>query len=387
VNHRVDYAQEIAAMTTPPDNTPGLGGQHTNDVKLGGDSALLHLINSLDHSDPNVRSRAALMLAGRGDSRAYETLVRVFEEEPQFRQAAIRAFGKLGDARATECLSAALFDTTQSRRLRIAAAQALGSLSNPQAVEALLQFIENHYRDQNVSVPITVINALVDLREPRAIQSLHMVLMEANFPTADYHFDNGYWPQADTLSVALLKALRTLQGPMVLFADLLSGLAHRGDMAAIRIVRLLQDAEAVPELLALLHLMIQLRRESIARAILRALRELRDQQILDSTLELLSGTTIIDHRLMDDILRIISSYNNEKAIEPVLGLLPKYPFAVTQTLFRIGGERAIEALRALLIHENAYIRSETQSALNHIGTLTAMTLIAESLNEGTNGSR
>jgi HEAT repeat protein len=366
-------------MTTPSDNAPSLGGQHTNDVKLGGDSALLHLINSLDHSDPNVRSRAALMLAGRGNVRAYETLIRVYEEGPQFRQGVVRAFGKLKDARATDRLVALLFDTSESRRLRITAAQALGDSNIPQAVEALLTFLEHHSNDQSVSVPIAVIKKLAELREPRAIEIMRKLLHEQLRP-ADAYWLFGYRWRSTDLSIALAEALKVLQGPMLL-TDL-AALARSGDMTALGIICLLRESESIPELLLFLHQMIELRRESIAGEIIRSLREHRDQRILDFVFELLDATPISDHRLIGEISDMIGSYDDERVIEPILGVLPKYPyatFAATKSLYRIGGDRAIEAIRALLIHEHELVRSYAQSALNDIHTPEAMRLITEAL--------
>jgi HEAT repeat protein len=377
VNHRVDYAQEIAAMTTPPDNTPGLGGQHTNDVKLGGDSALLHLINSLDHSDPMVRSRAALMLAGRGDTRAYETLVRVFEEEPQFRQAAIRAFGKLKDARAADRLISLLVDTAKQRRLRIAAAQALGDLNTPQAVEALLNFIEHHHDDQSKSVPVAVVRVLAELREPRMIPILRPLLL-AYAPWPFIPFDTLVRWHRGTLFVTLFDTLQALEGP-ALMADLVTQ-AHEGDNWAVRVICEMGGPDSIPVLLMLLRQHISdFRQRYSTQTITRALSQYRDQAILDGVLEILATCYIADEWLMRDILQLVSSYEDERTIDAIRNTLPSNIWAVTTTLFKIGDDIAVETIRVLLMHENTLIRNQTQSALRYIHTSEAMTLIAESL--------
>src|SRR5678809_62764 len=92
-------------MTTPPSgNEPSLGGQHSDDVQLGGESAVLHAIEALSDSNPYVRERAAFFLAEQGHNRAYKALVTLMRRNLDLRGRSIRALGTLGDPRAIPLL-------------------------------------------------------------------------------------------------------------------------------------------------------------------------------------------------------------------------------------------------------------------------------------------
>jgi HEAT repeat protein len=115
----------------PNRREPQLGSEaHEREARLGGDAALLHTIDMLDHADPQFRYRAAFTLAARGDHRAADRLIDLLlsGESDHRRIRAARALGRL----AQPCASAPLcliVHSGEDWRLRGAAAGALGELA------------------------------------------------------------------------------------------------------------------------------------------------------------------------------------------------------------------------------------------------------------------
>jgi HEAT repeat protein len=115
----------------PNRREPQLGSEaHEREARLGGDAALLHTVDMLDHADPQFRYRAAFSLAARGDHRAVDRLIDLLlsGESDHRRIRAARALGRL----AQPCASAPLgliVHSGEDWRLRGAAAGALGELA------------------------------------------------------------------------------------------------------------------------------------------------------------------------------------------------------------------------------------------------------------------
>ncbi|NDJ54197.1 MAG: hypothetical protein GYB68_14090, partial [Chloroflexi bacterium] len=72
-------------MTDPTGREPNLGSSHTQypseqDVRLGGEAALSHLLAYLDDPDNSVRERAYFGLAELGDQRGLDGLLNILRE-------------------------------------------------------------------------------------------------------------------------------------------------------------------------------------------------------------------------------------------------------------------------------------------------------------------
>lgn len=110
---------------------PRLGeGPTAREARLGGDAALLHTVEMLDHPDEQVRHRAALRLATLGDERAARGLeALLLSGAPgRLRARAARALGRLGDREAIPALELVML-SGEAWQLRGAAAEGLGWLA------------------------------------------------------------------------------------------------------------------------------------------------------------------------------------------------------------------------------------------------------------------
>jgi HEAT repeat protein len=120
-----------APSPRPNRREPQLGSEvHDREARLGGDAALLHTVDMLDHPDVQFRYRAAFTLAARGDRRAADRLIDLLlsGESDHRRIRAARALGRLADPRASAPLGL-IVHSGEDWRLRGAAAGALGDLA------------------------------------------------------------------------------------------------------------------------------------------------------------------------------------------------------------------------------------------------------------------
>lgn len=394
-------------MTNHPQQSgdePSLGGQpQQNDVRLGGESALLHLIESLNHSDPRVRKRAAFMLAGRGHTSAYETLIELLDQDDsRLRVSAMRALGRLRDHRATELLVTLLRDQSERRQIRIAAARALGDLGNTEAVELLLEELM-HY---NKVLTVPVVNALGKLGDARAIPRLQEIFINRSpYPFSD--------PE---ITSAALEALVALQGDQLL-SNLL---AHPvfGSLNVIRAVATLADPRSIPELINIVNerisdrRMLQLTKHSsnYLEIVVEALGNFGGSSAVEPLMELtkylpLTETTVINKTLtalgkLGDkraLPRLVSKLNSEsgsyaaqalgelgdyRAVEPLITSLAKFQqanrrvranmlgnaHAYLRALRKLADPRSVKAIASCLEEREQGLRLLALEALSSIGT-------------------
>lgn len=380
---------------------PSLGGQQvprSDDVRLGGDSALLHLVNSLNHSDPVVRKRAAFMLASRGDERAYDALMQLYEKEGQsLRVAVIKALGKLGDRRAVDFLIERLEDQSERRQARIAAAEALGIIGDQRAVLSLMQQIETPERGQKELIRASALS-LAKIGDPQAVDLLLNILtlpsrrfFEEEFRTVIFDY------------VRLVKSDD-------LIAELLRRAANR-DRGAIYMLSQLRDPSAVSELIRLLKEALKHDLEIAARFV-EALGFIGSLDATEVLLEILTQNEVRQNeQFTGTIIHALGSIKDDRSVLPLIELLDtKLYWHVTRALEKIGDRRAvaplvrllhdarmksddrqarccIDALGALgdssviediapsLSHADVYMRQAAVKALGQLGTETSMELL------------
>jgi HEAT repeat protein len=171
--------------------------------KLGA-PAVDALVGALRHSDDDVRWKAAIALGEIGDQRAIDPLIRLLCDDDRFvkgraayalgligepavdhllralregdgnlRWGAAIALGKIRDPRAIEPLIRALADKYEN--VRAEAATSLAAIGKP-ALEPLIRFLK--FSDR--SVRIEVVTALGELKDTDAIQPLIQMLENAD---------------------------------------------------------------------------------------------------------------------------------------------------------------------------------------------------------------
>jgi HEAT repeat protein len=124
----------------PSGDEPGLGGQPTpgDDVRLGGEAALLYAIENLNHPVPKTRMRAVRVLAEAGDIRAFDLLADLLQRgDSKQRVQAARLLGQLRDPRGLDLLIQVANTQRSPLDLRTAAIRALASFLDLRTIPLL----------------------------------------------------------------------------------------------------------------------------------------------------------------------------------------------------------------------------------------------------------
>ncbi len=171
-----DWRERLSSKPITTGNEPSLGGEASRQITgrepgLTGDAALLHLLEMVKHPDPDIRLKAAFALSKRGNGQAVDSLIEALEDDSfSIRRRAASALGKLGDQRAVDPLSS-LMHYDENGSVRAAATVAIGEIGDPSAIEALTSALENGDR---LDVRYAAGRALHTISEqyPEAIQPL-----------------------------------------------------------------------------------------------------------------------------------------------------------------------------------------------------------------------
>jgi HEAT repeat protein len=144
-------------------------------AKIGGAQAVKPLLDCLSNNDFTVRAAAATALGEVGDARAVDPLVRTLRDaHHQVCLAACISLGKMGDQRAVEPLVSVLKHSAPD--VRAAAVTALGKLRDARAVEPLVQKLQ----DPDLEVREAAATALGMIGDEKAIEFLALSLIDSH---------------------------------------------------------------------------------------------------------------------------------------------------------------------------------------------------------------
>jgi len=148
--------------------------------QIGGDQAVLALIQALEDEDADVRQGAVFALSKVGGRRAADALLEVFDrgEDGDVLDSVIEALGRIGEDRAVALLISTLDD--ENEETRELASEALGRIAALEAVPALGKMALN---DPVWYVRCAAVAALGEMGNAQALS----VLTEAFTGDSDKH--------------------------------------------------------------------------------------------------------------------------------------------------------------------------------------------------------
>ncbi|MBN1428445.1 MAG: HEAT repeat domain-containing protein [Anaerolineae bacterium] len=372
--------------------------------RVGGDAALLHILESLRHDDESVRWRAIQLLEARGgDSRAADPLIEMLTAENTrfyIRARAATLLGMLAEQRAVPHLLRMLQDENMS--VRELAAETLTRLPGPAHIpdlEAALQ------REEDWCVRWYIAEALaccgVDV-----IDELLDQMMEQTVVTATYHNMRSHplWAFAfvehrskvcnfsytiQSLSARIradnraqrwvLARLEWIGYPLTsLMLELLGQQDTPLRLAAIKILTHYRVRQAVPGLLALaVNSNYRLR-----IAALRALGNIGDLQALPTLMDALQDDCPVirrnaagalgrlrDGRAVPALHRLLSDDNHQVRLH------------VLKALGRIGDSSTLADLYKIAQHGTDYLKPHALRGLGRAGGMAMMPVLVAALDE------
>ncbi len=357
-------------MTT--DREPSLGGDKRIDTtgaepKLGGEAAILHLVEMLKHDDRKVRYRAALKLAESGDDRVFDTLIEMLQDEngsPRLRERAALALGQLGDERAIEPLVASL-DAIDS----FYAVKAIIQIGGERAVDVVEELFYSHSSDANVARAIR--DNLLKTSSQRTINFLLHVLANAT----------SHNPAPGDLAATTLNRIPIDRGHQVI-EPLLQLLKHESDHVRLRTLTALgirfKDERLVESLINLLdddH-------PRVAIAAIHRLGKLGDRRAVPPLIELLGHPAQL---FVTSAARALGEIGDAHAVEPLLKLLdspdPLIKSVVVHELGEIGDPRAVKDLEKALLDSEGSDVVDVAGALSAIGTDEALLTLDKAIHQ------
>jgi len=145
--------------------------------------AVEHLIPLLKDEDASIRSASASALGDIGDEKAIPYLMeRLNDPSTNVREAAIRALGKLKASEAVDKLIEIAKNEEEKEEVRKAAIEALGEIGGKKAADFLVDFARKSREGGKIyDYYYTAISALVNTRDPRAIEFLVEDFKEGRF--------------------------------------------------------------------------------------------------------------------------------------------------------------------------------------------------------------
>jgi HEAT repeat protein len=174
---------EIVARLAPEHRSTGQ--RDIDALVLAGAGSTDDLIRILlnPRLEPDLREASCWALSRLGGDPVPQALLEVLRDRnPGLRSAAARALGEVNaDAAAPPLIGLLLEDT--AIEVRVSAAYALGLLGDPQAIEPLIQKLDDQTEDARVRG--TAAEALGDLRDPAGVMPLIAAL---NDPSAEVRF-------------------------------------------------------------------------------------------------------------------------------------------------------------------------------------------------------
>jgi HEAT repeat protein len=279
-----------------------------------------------------------------GSPQAVETLIQILNQSPWYmRGEAAEALGRVGTPQAVNALIQALHD--QESYVRGAAGEALGRIGTPQAIEALIQAL--HDPDSFVRGEAAL--ALGQIGSSQALQGLIKVL---NHKDTFVRWKATEACQIDTYQVvaALTRALNQPD-------------RHIREEAAVLLGRI-GTPQAVEALIPALQHWDRRIRERVAEALSR----INSPQTLEALIPALYDS---DSYVREEAAEALGRMGNPQVVEVLIPTLRddninlrKHAIAA---LGRIGGSEAAEALIPLLRQEDSTIRKHAVEALGQIG--------------------
>ena len=283
-------------------------------AKLGGDRAVPALIGSLDDSDGSIREASAEALGTLVAPRAVLRLIAALEDpETRVRLAATKSLLQFELDEHREEIVALLLDLLRDRGvfdeaeakdlIRVEADRVLGKLGDRQAVPALLEALEDEYRQE---VVLSAMRALGDIGDPEAAPALIGIVNE----------------RFKRIGLTATRVLGRLGDPRAgdLLIDVLYRSRHSGISNADEVVKAAAESlgnlgivRAIPHLLAQLH-----RTEyTVAVTVVGALKQLGDTLAMRVLIEMLeSPDSYLDDRTR--VARVLRALEDRAAVPPFI---------------------------------------------------------------------
>lgn len=282
--------------------------------KIEGEKAVDFLINSLQDEDSGIRGNAVAALGITRDKRAVEPLIfRLKDKKFEVRRRAAAALGLIKDKRAVELLITALKD--EDSDVRDKTAIALGMIKDTRAVEPLVAlvkeglFINNH-----------TIEALGEIGSPDAVNALLDIIQNKNKMYKNYSFER----------VWAVWALRNIGSAGV--APLLSALTDENDSGvrerAAEALGVIKDDRAVKGLIQALHDKDDQVREYAAWA----LGEIKDTPAVDPLIAALKDK---NGYVVDMAARAFEEMKIKRAVGPLLQAINERGWIASSNELRI----------------------------------------------------
>jgi HEAT repeat protein len=219
--------------------------------RVGGDRALLHLAEMLQHTDPDVRIRAAFALAELGDERALAHLLRIMQDSTQhwnIRERAAYSIGPIGQAAVPHLLS--LLYTDWNIYGKHPAAIGLGAIVRyyPALVEAIAPALIEALNSPLLATRVAAVQSMGRMRNPIFTRPLLDVLSGERSRIGDCAAEalgmigeKARTPEVLDVLFERLLGERTEHSSISLYAD---ALARIGDPITIpRALRLIEQGE------------------------------------------------------------------------------------------------------------------------------------------------
>lgn len=298
--------------------------------KMGDEKAVETSIKALDYkASEGVPVSAAEALGNIGDKKAVEPLINALNHEWKYtRKEAAISLGKIGGDKATDALINLLAKDDPSGEVQKTTAEALGKIGNEKSVDVLITALS---RKRDSLIRDGAINALVELKTPKAVDPLIRVLNDNFFGTRR--------------NAAL-------------------ALGEIGDKKAIEsLTKLLNDKEPVVResaAKALEKLGFEPSSEKEKAVILFAFKKWDELEKagdagIETLVEFLNDGTYVKEKIMLTLEKI-----GEPAVERIIEALKNYNWYVrdnaSQVLTKIGSKRAIDPMIALLQSRNKHDR-------------------------------
>lgn len=349
-NHRQDRSVVPALLPLLHDDHPTVRSYAASALgDLGDKRATEGLIAALRDVRQGVVTSAIMSLRQLGDQRATEPLIELLDSEDAYiAQEAVEALGDIPDTRAVEPLIRILEDTKS--RLRADAAKSLGGLRDQRAIPALIAGLG----DADTAVRGGCANSLRFLPDTRAVAPLIRVLNDR---------DGGIrWCAADALGpikdrraiIPLMRAAMDRDADVRMCAVL-----SLGDFKDPRVVELLLSTLEYDN------------DYSVQRCAASSLGVIRSRRAVPDLLECLRRTkwnAYENSELRVSAIWALGRIGDERAVEPLIALL-EHPLdymgesmcghekstwrAISGALADIGGERAMGYLMRSLREGNA----------------------------------
>lgn len=361
---------------------PSLGGgdrpQGTGqEPRVGGDRALLHLVEMLQHTDRDVRTRAALSLAEVGDERALTHLLAIMQDGSEYwdvRERAAYALGPIGQAAVPRLISMLYVDwNIYSENL---ASIGLGAVArqHPHLVDDISPALMKALSDSGLSTRVAVVRSMGRVGAPVFIPHLLNILRTEHgrlgVCTAEALGMLGEKARLPEVIDALFDCLmeeRTEHGMVSPFAEALANIG---------------DPQTIPHALKLIE-QGQWRVANVIDQLVEGFGETATPYLLDSLRR-------VDNRSCPLVIEALGSTRDHRAVEALLTMLhdeAEHKSAIVGALGMLRDSQAVSRLVELLyVPAEPYIITKILWALDLIGDAAVAPVLLSYLDDHTTGS-